>query len=150
MTILGNVWKQDDPRSNLEKASRYELAQLAKKMGFTDITYDTPQPIQVKMLRARGVTNIEIPDRILGDSRPLVYNTDQVAPAAPKETEAKSMTADELLEAQYRNELSAKEIKEPDEMSMTELRSECKRRGIKMARTDNLKTLREKLGQDAA
>lgn len=140
MTLLGSVYRQEDPRGNLEKASRYELAQLAKRLGFSDITYDTPQPLQVKMLRSRGVTDIDIPERILGDIRPIVYNTDAVQPVQAKKTEAKSMTADELLEQEYQKP------KTPAEMSMTELRSECKRRGIKMARTDNLKTLREKLG----
>lgn len=146
MTLLGSVYRQEDPRGNLEKASRYELAQLAKKLGFTDITYDTPQPLQVKLLRQRGITDIDIPERVLGDIRPLVYNTDQVQPVKAQKTEAKSMTADELLEQEYRQQ----QPKTPAEMSMTELRSECKRRGIKMARTDNLKTLREKLGQDPA
>lgn len=140
MTLLGSVYRQEDPRGNLEKASRYELAQLAKRLGFSDITYDTPQPLQVKMLRSRGVTDIDIPERILGDIRPIVYNTDAVQPVQAQKTEAKSMTADELLEQEYQKP------KTPAEMSMTELRSECKRRGIKMARTDNLKTLREKLG----
>lgn len=143
MTLLGNVWKQEDPRGSLEKASRYELAQLAKKLGFTDITYDTPHPIQVKMLKARGVMEIDIPERILGDIRPVVYNTDPVQPAPAQKTEAKSMTADELLEQEFRQN---KPDKTASQMNMTEMRSECKRRGIKMARTDNLKTLREKLG----
>lgn len=146
MTLLGNVWRQEDPRSNLEKASRYELAQLAKKLGFDDITYDTPQPLQVKKLRERGVTDINIPERILGDSRPLVYNTDKVEKAPAKPTEARSMTAEELLEQEF----NADRPKTPAQMGMTELRSECKRRGIKMARTDNLRTLREKLEQNAA
>ncbi len=141
MTLLGNVWKQDDPRSSLEKASRYELAQLAKKLGYADITYDTPQPLQVKMLQARGVTNIDIPERVLGDIRPLVYNTDAVQPAPAVKTENSSITAEQLLEQEFLQQ----KPKAVSELSMTELRSECKRRGIRMARTDNLKTLREKL-----
>lgn len=142
MTLLGSVYRQEDPRGSLEKASRYELAQLAKKLGFTDITYDTPQPLQVKMLRARGVMEIDIPERILGDIRPLVYNTDPVQPAPEQKTEAKSMTAEELLEQEFRQRAP----KTVSQMTMTEMRSECKRRGIKMARTDNMNTLREKLG----
>ena len=150
MTLLGSVWRQEDQRGSLEKASRYELAQLAKKLGFTDITYDTPQPLQVKMLRSRGVMEIDIPERILGDTRPIGYNTDPGKTAPAKQTEAKSMTAEELLEQEYLQ--SAPQVDKPaSQMTMTELRSACKRRGIKMARTDNLNTLREKLsGQNAA
>jgi len=147
--MLANVWKQEDPRGSLEKASKYELWQLAKKLGFADITYEMPQPLQAKMLRERGITEIDIPERVLGDSRPTVYNTDKVeasksVPQVPSET--RSMTAEELLELEFRQQKAVKV-----EMTMTEMRKECKRLGIKMVRTDNLHTLREKLrGENAA
>lgn len=131
----------EDPRDNLEKAGKYELWQFAVANGLNDVTYDTPSILVRKKLRALGLVNINIPDRPLGSPIPTVYGADPQKAVAPvkQSTEVNEISAEDLLEMEA-------QVKPVAQMSMTELRSECKRRGIKMVRTDNLRTLREKLG----
>ncbi len=132
MTILGNVFRQEDPRDNLGKATRYELCQAAKHHGITEFNYGTDDITledMIAILRRHGIRDITIPNRILGDYRPTVIN-------------AESVKSEKVV--------AAEPAKAASDMSMTELRSECKKRGIKMARTDNMTTLREKLEQNAA
>lgn len=124
--------KIEDPRDPLNKASRYELCQLAKAYGIAEITYGSALqlPDMVKILHERGIHDIKIPERPLGVYTPVVLNADEVEKTAPQPAAA----ADPVIETPV------------SDMNMTEMRKECKRRGIKMARTDNLSTLREKLG----
>lgn len=148
MTLLGNVWKAEDNRDNLEKAGKYEIWKFAQEKGVREITYEMPTQVARKILRAKGVTDIGIPNRPLGADQRTVYNAGTVEETAKPQTESRSLTADELIEQEYRQDKFAvpQDARTPAEMSMTELRQECKRRGIKMARTDNMNTLREKLG----
>lgn len=120
--------KIEDPRDPLGKASRFELCQLAKAHGIAEITYGCglQLPDMVKILHEKGVHSINIPDRPLGVYKPVVLNADDVAPQQPAP-------------------VAQPEPKPVSEMNMTEMRKECKRRGIKMERTDNLHTLRAKL-----
>jgi hypothetical protein len=124
----------DDPRDPLNKASRFELCALARHHGIAEITYGSPLqlPDMVRILRERGVSSITIPDRPLGVYKPVVYNADDVRPppaALPVEPAKPEPVAKAVAD-----------------MNMTEMRKECKRRGIKMERTDNLNSLRDKLG----
>lgn len=124
------ILKIEDPRDNLSKASRYELCQLAKAHGVAEISYgcSLQLPEIVELLHKRGIHDIKIPDRPLGVYAPVVINAENV------ETPA--------LIDHPQPEPAAKPV---SEMNMTEMRKEAKRRGIKMARTDNLRTLRTKL-----
>lgn len=128
--------KSEDPRDSLMKASRYELCQLAHAHGISDVCYEKDMTLEeiVSTLRKNGINEIKIPDRPLGIYKPVLLGADG-PPIEPKQV---------FVEA-------VKEVtKSVPEMNMTELRKECKRRGIKMIRTDNLETLRMKLGQNAA
>lgn len=122
--------KAEDPRDTLSKASRYELCQVAQAHGIKEISYSAELGLEdmVKILRNNGVTDIKIPDRPLGLYKPVILGLDG-PPLATVEEPAPEQPATPVAQ-----------------MSMGELRSECKRRGIKMARTDNLHSLREKLG----
>lgn len=131
------ILKIDDPRDPLSKASRYELCQLAKAHGITEIGYGKDGqtlPEMVKILHDRGIHTITMPDRPLGIYKPVVLNADDVAPVSSQPAPAVPVV-----------EAPSAIDKPVSEMNMTEMRKECKRRGIKMDRTDNLKTLRDKL-----
>lgn len=136
----------DDPRDKLQRATRDEVYDFAVASGVTTVTIggkviplseQIPKPNLINELRARGLTNIRIPNRPLGAPPGVVIDDD--APAGKKEVV--EVNADDDLARQVLQQL------EPDvsSMSMAELRSECKRRGIKMDRTDNMQTLRDKL-----
>lgn len=125
----------EDPRDNLHKASRYELCVIAKHHGIADIGYGKDgQTLEdmIKILRDNGVRDIKIPERPLGVYKPVILNADDLIPPS----------------AAHKHETVAKDdvSKSSSEMSITELRMECKKRGIKMARTDNMESLRAKLG----
>ena len=126
----------DDPRDKLEKATRDELYDFARAQGVTDITEDMPAILMRRILRSKGKTNIDIPNRPLGSNPGVVAPPDkaQDVVAVPE------ITAEEDLMRQYQAAKVA-----PAEMTMGQMRAECKRRGIKMARTDNMDTLRAKL-----
>lgn len=121
----------EDPRDNLHKASRFELCAIAKHHGISEIRYNKDGQTlddMIKILRDNGVRDIKIPERPLGVYKPVILNADDVVPK--QSTPVVSNTVEKPVSA----------------MTIIELRSECKRRGIKMARTDNMDSLRAKLG----
>ena len=129
----------EDPRDNLQKATRFELVDFARKNGI-QLDEGTPKIVSEKILRDRGFVNIQIPDRPLGlyvggethaTNEPIVHGSLQ--------------NADDLLVAEYEHQ--KKEDANVSKMSMSRLRAECKSKGIKMDRRDNMQTLRAKLGQ---
>lgn len=131
-----------DPRDSLDKATRWELIDYAKANGL-QVDDDCPAIVTRQLLRAKGLTNIKIPDRPLG-----LYGSKAEAQIAAenKPADANAMNADELMAAQYQAEKT-----DFSKSPMNALRAECKKRGIKMSRRDNLQSLREKLsGQNAA
>jgi hypothetical protein len=125
----------DDPRDALQRARRSEMYEFAKINGFSEITEDLPAddiPHQNivgmrTLLRRRGIYKIPVPERVLGDYSRQAYHTRFTPPASEKPIPP-------LID------------KPVAKMSMTEMRHECKRRGIKMVRTDNMLTLKDKLG----
>lgn len=142
--------KQDDPRDALEKATRDELVQFAHAKGQSDISEMMPAVVIRKTLRERGLTNINIPNRPLGaytNSAKLFGLVD--GPPVPPQSQPqqqKALDADELLMAEWKNKQESPAV---ESMTMGELRAHCKRVGIKMARTDNMETLKAKLRGNA-
>lgn len=133
--------KIDDPRDQLEKARRYELFKFAKGHNIAEITEGMPAIIMRKILRGKGLTRISIPPRPLG-------GLSGSAPATPQNVNEID-AADDLMR-QYAQESKPAE-KPVSEMDIKELRSTAKARGIKLARTDNMVKIREKLsGKNAA
>lgn len=80
----------------------------------------------------------------MGTVNPSAYEKRRV-PVDIQETNGVEVDALEDLKRQYQLQ-----VVQEKPQTMTDLRQECKRRGIKMARTDNMQTLRAKLGKDAA
>jgi len=141
MQLLSQV----DPRDNLQKATRFELVDFAKANGIA-VPEDAPAIYTMKILRARGLTNIKVPDRPLG----LYANSGETLTETNSSAivEGDTPNADDDLIRQYEAQK-----KQPDvsQLTMGELRVLCKSRGIKMARTDTMQTLKEKLsGQQNA
>jgi hypothetical protein len=160
--------EQDDPRDNLEKLLPDELYFFAKSTGITDINRAEPAMLMRKKLRDRGFVDVPLPQpRILG--QPTDWKNEWST--GSKEDPRPSITADQLLQKQWEEQQKQKWMESPtvfpsaekfsteqivgslieqklvdvDNFDIKQLRKLCKSRGIKMARTDNLKTLREKL-----
>ena len=144
--------KTEDPRDKLGKATRDELWDYAKRSGvlpemlsqlsnvgwqydrgwqerhpgFVATQANVTKDDMEQYLRGRGYINPQVAIRVMG--RPNGYidgdkqpeNTPQPAPQPSQTTEY-------------------------DAMPMNALRAACRERGIKMARTDNLHSLRQKL-----
>lgn len=132
-----------DPRDSLEKATRYELVEFANANGMKDVSEAMPAILIRRKLRAAGLTNIKVPPRLLGIVGGEMISDDRVPPTDKKVVE---VDADDDLARQFEQEQT-----DPSKMSMNELRAACKERGIKMDRTDNTQSLRDKLrGSNAA
>lgn len=130
-----------DPRDNLEKAHRLELVKFANENGLREISEHMPAILIRKKLRAAGIVNIRLPERTLGQIAPSV----SFGGEAITDRSVNEINADDDLERQFN-------ASKPDykAMKMNELRSECKRLGIKMDLRDNLESLRNKLEQNAS
>lgn len=129
-----------DPRDNLEKARRKELENFARANGVEEVKPGMPAPLMRKILRQRNLLDIKIPQtRFLGGPPDMQVKAQPVIPSAEP---ARTLDAVELLESEW---------KDYDSMSINELRAECKGRGIKLGRRDNMESMRRKLrGQDPA
>lgn len=145
-----------DPRDNLDKARRRELVEFAQANGLTDIDENMPADgydgIR-HLLRSKGITRIIIPPRKLGaqaSERTFPLKPHKPAANSRVETDPKvKIDADELRSfrawqaQQKKNKIAAE--KPVGDMSIGELRQACKAKGIKLARTDNIASLRAKL-----
>lgn len=131
-----------DPREPLARARRLELFRFAREKGVAEIEETMPADLMRQILRTKGLTSIAVPDRPLGGveqtiTTPTSHNAGPSAPRQPDVLVEVDATAD--LARQWAAE------KAVANMTITEMRKECKRRGIKLARTDNMVTLKAKL-----
>lgn len=133
--------KIDDPRSNLQRARRRQLVEFAHSKGMTEITEQMDADLIRERLMQKGFTQIPVNAYRLGHA-----GRHETRPLGPRQTPQAQpgMDADELREfrawqAQRKPEGSL------DTMGITDLRKACKAKGIAMARTDNMASLREKL-----
>lgn len=135
-----------DPRDALGKLKRLELFRLAQENKITEIPSEQmPGDLMRDILRSKGIHPKSVPNRQLGTSEPTVttptsHRGGAVEVKAPDKIVEVSATAD--LARQWQQSREARPVAA---MSITELRQECKRRNIKMARTDNMTTLKAKL-----
>lgn len=138
-------------RDALSRVRRLELVKFANKVG---VLTDKGQPITEEYqaddirawLRRAGYTKIpDVPLQTYGrPSRPPIDH--QAAVGTPVKG---TVVADEVWRDWKKN--APKPAKSSTANAFVELRRECKRRGIKYARTDKADDLRAKLnGQDAA
>jgi hypothetical protein len=137
----------EDPRDNLEKATRDQLWAYAKSVGVAEVREPMPKLLCEQILRAKGFTNIPV------DVTPL--GSPSVRAGPPKLIETQPVAAIDAmtdLRRQYEQQQANPDpVPVPEELNFVQLRSELKRRGIKFARSDNFETLKAKLnGENAA
>lgn len=157
----------EDPRDALQKARRMELFRFAQKNGVKEIIHQMPADLMRKILRSKGLTNIPIPHRVLGQPEPRGH---QAIPSAngKREVEAENVVevdADDHLERQFLAQQASppepapvKKLQAPlpakqeawkekpvARMTINDLRWACKAKGIKLDRRDNMTSLGEKL-----
>lgn len=122
----------DDPRSNLEKARRFELVAYAHANGLTDVHENMPAMLIRRRLYERNLTRIPVNAPPLGVPAGV--------PSAPSpDTPAYEVDAVADLERQF------KQQSKPAKSGINELRAECKRLGIKLSRRDNMHTMKAKI-----
>lgn len=132
MTAFAQLKSVDDPRDKLDKATRFELAQFAKANNVTEIVPAMPAILMKQILRQKGLTNIQIPNRVLG----LPRN------AAPVESQQNVSATDAVadLARQWKEQQQP-----PAKLTMGEIRSALKKKGVKFSRTDKMEVLKAKL-----
>lgn len=151
--------KIEDSRDEIGQMRRYPLVQFAHDIGHKDISEMMEVGFIRRLLKERGVSRHQAREWMakqrmrlppLGTVNPSAYEKGQFSPAMapPADAKIENVTAEEDMARRWQAQKQAerKDTRPPSEI--TTLRMECKKRGIKMARTDNIKTLREKLGQD--
>jgi hypothetical protein len=102
------------------------------------------------ILRAKGFSRIPIPHRSInthGTVRTHALQQKQAVVPASSDEWAEFQEFKRWKAAQSRKPPADKPV---TDMTITELRQACKTRGIKLARTDNMETMRAKLGQNPA
>lgn len=141
-----------DPRDQWARARRIEVFRYASELGHTKDNYieeQMPKDLMVKRLKALGVPPPSVPPRPIGaninsrsgDTSP---NSHHYTAGKSQPVEIAEVDASDVLERDWKTQPKV-EARSVADMSITELRKECKARGIKMARTDNMTTLRAKL-----
>lgn len=149
---MGTLLPVDDPRDNLSKMMRDELRALGKAHGIdlppdmphSDMTTDK-KPNMVDTLRNAGITGPDMVHRNVG-----LYTQPARTDLEPYRNKILPKTPPPIVQPRSwdRDQEPAPPI---EKMTMGQMRKECKSRGIKMDRRDNMNTLLEKLrGQNPA
>lgn len=138
-----------DPRDNLGRMSRDELWDFAVA-NRVPLKFDQSTATKAYLeteLRSRGITNARAAIRVQGRPTGEFYPPDgsTVTIESPKVTEVDAYS-DMIRQMEGSGAKADDRPKSVAEMNMTALRAECRRRGVKMVRTDNVQSLREKLG----
>lgn len=134
-----------DPRDNLQKARRRELVAFANQNGLHNITEEWPADLIRRELRRKNLTQIRVNAPKLG--APPARPGSSVAPSAPMPApgeQVPEIDADDDLARQFLSNKPQPKARPLDER--TRLMRECKVKGIKTVRTDNVATLKAKLG----
>lgn len=133
----------DDPRDSLERATRWELYDFAKRMGCHEVKEPMPALLAAQILRTKGLTNIQTTTPPLGSVAVL----GQAPHGEPDKTV--DMLSD--LKRQYEQQQAEPPPFDATKASFNEIRAELKRRGVKLSRKDSLEVLKAKLnGQNPA
>ncbi len=145
-----------DPRDNLGRASRDELWDFAKANGVSFDQRTATKQYMERELRGRGLTNIRVAVRLMGAptgevfppdgstmtvDQPKITEVDADADMVRQMKEQAAKPQDWPVTSTYKEDIPKLFMS----MGMNELRAECKRRSIKMDRTDNKNSLRNKL-----
>jgi hypothetical protein len=161
--------RTDDPRDALERATRRELELFAQARGVTEVDPRMGAILMRQILRAKGVTDIlsmfpHLGRRTVGQAG----GVNATNPLRNRGGKVVTVDATEDLMRQWREQLAREGLSPapaPQPMpaaptpaekprqaknKIAALREECKRRGIKMSRTDKLADLRAKLDGENA
>lgn len=147
------ILRTEDPRDRLAKARRTELVKFARANGMKDIDPNMPAELIRGILRQCGLTNIQIPNRVLGQpnqphgNAPLQSSNAPVVPTQGIEVNALADLARQYKAEQERAAASGVDEsgKPLKDMSINELRKICQGLGIHLGRRDNMATMREKI-----
>lgn len=130
--------KVEDKRTTLDRARRKELERFATEKGIADIQPGMPAQLMRRILRDRGVTQIMIPVRQLGQTRPTVIPAPgssklavNASRKAPQREDRVEVSADTDLERQWQEKrfapppakkpvLSTEKAKEPFSLPVRE------------------------------
>lgn len=147
--------KIQDQRSPLHRLTRKELEYLARKEGRDDVRPGMPADLMRQQFATRPPSALPRPMRgHLGTLRQLripryeewlrvAFSSTPIA--EPVEEKVEEVNASDDLKRQW----EAQQTPMPE--TITQLRQECKRRGIKIKRTDKMADLRAKLhGENAS
>lgn len=109
---LGELKRIDDPRDALGKAKRIELAAFARANGVQEINPRMPAEMMRDILRERGLTNIQIPNRRLGAVGNPGYNKNGIEPDYPGATDAPAteMDASSLAAQQWARDMATGQV----------------------------------------
>lgn len=133
----------EDPRDSLEKATRWELYDYAKKVGCSEVREPMPHLLAAQILRARGFTKVPTEVPALGSVA--------VLGAMPQGAPDQTVDAVSDLKRQYEQQQANPDpAPEPAPFNVegakfNEIRAELKRRGVKLSRKDTLEVLKAKL-----
>lgn len=155
MAIIGKSPVSDE-RKPIDKARRPQLIAFAHENGQMDINESMDAEMIRMLLKERGLTRIQVQRRPLGSTQQEYMgkypeHERRRSGGAPEIEKGRTVTAEELTRERYRAQ-QAREKAQKDIMlmSINQLRDACKQRGIKLERTDNVQSLREKLGVENA
>ena len=149
----------DDPRDALSRARRKPLELFARDAAIIEIKAGMPGDLMKCIIRMKGyverykewAARNRIVNPPLGGEKPQPTNgADENAINADDDLMRQWMAQHQTVsEDQPTN--SPADRKPVEKMGINELRAECKSRGIKLSRRDNMKSLKDKLlGQDTA
>lgn len=141
--------KIQDYRSPLHKLTRKELEYLARKEGRTDVVPGMPADLMRLQFESRPPSSLPRPMRgHLGSSGELrIPSYDNWLRVAFGNAPSQQITEQPVHEVTAANDLKRQweSQQKTEPLTITELRQECKRRGIDIARTDKMTDLRAKL-----
>ena len=143
MSAFAQLKSIDDPRDRLDKAHRIELIRFAQQNGVAEIDPEMPAILMRDILRRKGLTNIQVPNRMLG--QPARRDAAVVSGAqsnVPLTDAAADLAKQWQAQKQTVVEKPAKRVNE-----FVEIRSKLKKMRIPFRRNNTMQELKAKLAE---
>ena len=143
MSAFAQLKSIDDPRDRLDKAHRIELIRFAQQNGVSEIDPEMPAILMRDILRRKGLTNIQVPNRMLGQTARRDAAVISVAQSNVPLTDAAADLAKQWqAQKQTPVEKPAKRVNE-----FVEIRSKLKKMGVTFRRNNTMQELKAKLAE---
>lgn len=150
------ILRTEDPRDALAKARRLEILAFARLNKVNEIRQDMPADIMRAILRRRGMTNIQIPKRVLGQpefrgERETIDQGNGLEVEAVDDLMKQYLRQSPQIEEQpklkkmMKSRHSEWKNKKVGEMQMNEMRRACLFYNLQMSRKDKKPDLASKL-----